>query len=424
MPRLIQYLGPGLLLAGAAIGVSHLVQATRAGAEFRFALIWLLIVACLSKYPFLEIGPRYVAATGEDLIQGYRRLGLWAVWVCLVVTLGSMFIIQAAVTFVTGAIAVHVFGVGTPVLWCGIALTLCMLMLAIGRYPLLDVSMKVIMAVLLAATLAAVIIALWHSGIPAVREHATPIWTVGGFAFLLAFMGWMPIPIDSAIWHSIWIRENERRTGSRTNLRSALIDFNTGYLLAGLVAIAFLLLGATVMYGDGTAFSTAGGAFVGQLVEMYTQTLGEWSRPLIAIAALTTMFSTTLVVLDAFPRVMQRLLGTLLTRSVFASKPGPVYVVHVVLLAGVAMLIISAFAQNLIRLIDLATTLSFLTAPILAMINYLVITGKNVPASARPGPWLRVLCWASIVFLTLFSLAYIDMQWGGLLAGVIFGASS
>ena len=31
-------LGPGLLFAGAAIGVSHLVQSTRAGADFGWGL--------------------------------------------------------------------------------------------------------------------------------------------------------------------------------------------------------------------------------------------------------------------------------------------------------------------------------------------------------------------------------------------------
>ncbi len=37
----ISVLGPGLLYAGAAIGVSHLVQSTRAGAEYEFGLIWV-----------------------------------------------------------------------------------------------------------------------------------------------------------------------------------------------------------------------------------------------------------------------------------------------------------------------------------------------------------------------------------------------
>ena len=37
---LLQALGPGIMYAGAAIGVSHLVQSTRAGAGYGFALVW------------------------------------------------------------------------------------------------------------------------------------------------------------------------------------------------------------------------------------------------------------------------------------------------------------------------------------------------------------------------------------------------
>ena len=60
---MIKKLGPGLLFAGAAIGVSHLVQSTKAGAEFGFGLIWALILSNIFKYPFFLYGPKYAAAT-------------------------------------------------------------------------------------------------------------------------------------------------------------------------------------------------------------------------------------------------------------------------------------------------------------------------------------------------------------------------
>ena len=48
-------LGPGLLFAGAAIGVSHLVQSTRAGADFGWGLLWALLLINLFKYPFFNM---------------------------------------------------------------------------------------------------------------------------------------------------------------------------------------------------------------------------------------------------------------------------------------------------------------------------------------------------------------------------------
>ena len=75
---IIQLLGPGLLFAGAAVGVSHLVQSTKAGAIYGFGLLLAVIIANILKYPFFEFGTRYAMATGENLIRGYKRQGNWA----------------------------------------------------------------------------------------------------------------------------------------------------------------------------------------------------------------------------------------------------------------------------------------------------------------------------------------------------------
>ena len=66
-------LGPGLLFAGAAIGVSHLVQSTRAGADFGLGLVWALLLINLFKYPFIQYGPPYAQATGATLLDGYHK---------------------------------------------------------------------------------------------------------------------------------------------------------------------------------------------------------------------------------------------------------------------------------------------------------------------------------------------------------------
>ena len=75
MFNFLKKLGPGILFAGAAIGVSHLVQSTRAGADFGIGLIWALLLVNLFKFPFFQYGPRYANATGESLLDGYKKLG-------------------------------------------------------------------------------------------------------------------------------------------------------------------------------------------------------------------------------------------------------------------------------------------------------------------------------------------------------------
>lgn len=409
---MLQAIGPGILLAGAAIGASHLIQSTRAGAGFGFGMLGVLLIACVTKYPFLEFGPRYAASAHEDLIEGYRKLGKWAVWVCAIVNFGSMFIIMAALTVVSAAIAQYLLGVYlpdtsalTPQTLNAIIIAACLLILLLGKYRTLERTLKIVMTVLLLSTLAAVVIALTKSSPRTIPDDTPPWWGSANFAFLLAFMGWMPIPIDSAVWNSIWVQEHQRIHQRQANLREALFDFRFGYILAGGVAILFLALGALVMRGRVDELKDGAG-FVQQLIGTYADTLGRWSIPLIAIAALTTMLSTTLVVLDAFPRAMHRL-----TQAIRNTDPAPGtkqhgYAFWVILQAIVAMGIILFSLKSMKTMVDLATTLSFLTAPILALINYLVIT-RHAPTNARPGLAMRIYSIASIVFLSAFSAAYL-----------------
>ena len=82
-------LGPGLLMAGAAIGVSHQVQSTRAGAVYGFGFLALIVAANVFKYPAFRFGPEHAAATGTSLLEGYRRQGTWALALYGLLTLGT-----------------------------------------------------------------------------------------------------------------------------------------------------------------------------------------------------------------------------------------------------------------------------------------------------------------------------------------------
>ena len=149
MIKTISKLGPGLLFAGAAIGVSHLVQSTRAGADFGFGLIWALILVNLFKYPFFQYGPRYAIATGESLLDGYYKIGKPFLLAYFILNLLTMFTIQTAVTIVTAGLASSLFGfTDNMVVWSLIITVSCYIILLVGKYRLLDKMIKVIILIL------------------------------------------------------------------------------------------------------------------------------------------------------------------------------------------------------------------------------------------------------------------------------------
>lgn len=397
-------LGPGLIMAAAAVGVSHLVQSTRAGAEYGFALVWAVILANIFKYPFLEYGPRYAVIAQESMIEGYKKLGSWAFWIFVIFTVGTMFTVQAAVTIVTASLAAELTGIVlSPLIWSAIILGICILILAAGQYSALDSAIKMIMVVLTISTLIAILVAFFNTG-GTPKPPSPSIWTVSGVSFLIALMGWMPIPIDGAAWHSLWSLERMKQTGKRPSLKDCLTDFNIGYIGAGLLALCFLTLGALIMFGSGEVFAGSGGAFSKQLVSIYTSTLGDWAYIIIIVCAFTTMFRTTLTVTDAYPRVSRQILSNI--SSSFDAGSKKTYQYFIISISIVSLIVLYLAGSRFTFMVDLATTLSFLTAPVLAFINYRLVMSKHFPDEHRPPTWLRILSWCGILFLTGFALVY------------------
>jgi len=404
MRGFIQKLGPGLLFAGAAIGVSHLVQSTRAGADFGFGLIWALLLIHLVKYPFFQYGPRYASATGESLLEGYRKLGKGVLILYGLLTFLTMFTIQAAVTIVTAGIATSLFGDFISVkIWTIIILSVCFIILNIGKYQFLDVMMKVIIITLTLTTLIATAVAVYNSSDAVSFTQLLPKGSIE-ITFLIAFMGWMPAPLDVSVWHSLWTIEKQNSSTEKRSPKTAVVDFNIGYLGTILLGVSFVALGALIMHPSGNSFSESAGRFSIQLIEMYTHSLGNWSYIIIGIAAFTTMFSTTLTTLDASPRSMHKATELLFKRSFSRG-----YLICSLILILGTLSIYFFFLSEMGSLIKLATIVSFLTAPFYALTNYILISSKHTPKTWRPSKTLHIISCFGILFLISFSIWYLTI---------------
>ena len=402
MIEYLKKLGPGLLFAGAAIGVSHLVQSTRAGAEFGFGLIWALILCNFFKYPFFLFGTKYAHATGETLLDGYKRIGNYVLIIYLALSIVTIFTIQAAVTIVTAGLAIELFGITTNItLWSGIIIIFCLLILIIGKYRLLDNLIKVIILILGVSTVIAVFYANLNSNTTVEIKQIMPS-NFEGIIFLAAFMGWMPAPLDVSIWQSIWTKE-KISLDKTINYKTALFDFNIGYLTTIFLGICFIGLGAFVMNNSGESFSNNGGEFAGQLINLYTSSLGENMFLLIAIAAFTTMFSTTLTCLDASPRAMGKSLNLLGYKKLGG------YTFWLVLLSFGTFMIFVFLMSEMGSLVRVATILSFVTAPIYAILNYTLITSQFMPKHNRLNFGMKIYSILGIIFLTFFSIWYLTL---------------
>jgi Mn2+/Fe2+ NRAMP family transporter len=369
-------------------------------------LLGLLLLANLFKYPFLLIGSRFTAVTGRSLLEGYQHQSPWFLPLYLLITLSTGVANIAAVSSLAGSLATALMP-GTPQALALLALSLCLVVLLLGKYPSLDRLSKAVVALLVLCTLVAAVATLIRGPAAGFAVMFTPSpWTWGSLPFLVALLGWMPCPLDLSAWTSLWIYAREQDSGHKSSRSEVEADFNIGYAATVLMAVLFLVLGAWVMHGTGTEFSQAGAAFSQQLIELYTVSLGAWAYPLIALAALMTMFSTVLTCLDGYPRSASASVRLLQGHSGMAVLNNNNQRLWMLLHFGLASAVLVWWAGSMGALVTLAMWVSFVTTPVLAVMNWRVMQSRQVAPQDRLGPAMR--CWAaiSIGVLTLFVVLF------------------
>ena len=391
--------------------MSHLVQSTKAGSLFGFGLIWAVIIANLLKYPFFEFGSRYANATGKSIIDGYKEIGNWALWCYTLITLGSMFFVCAAVGKVTTGFLQNLFqldsiGINSTaanILVFGV----CGSLLIIGRFKILDGLIKIIGIVLLISTLAAFILCIFKGPVnPNISFELFSIES-SAIAFLIPLMGWMPTAVDLSSWNSLWTIEKIKLSGYHPKLKETLFDFNFGYITSAFLSICFVTLGAFLIYGTDTEIAKQGHLFAHQVIQLYTQVFGSWSYIIISSCTFSIMFGTCIAVFDGYGRATKRIIELFGERNKTKTSNKSYPMAVITLIIGSFILIeIFSFRGDFSILVNLATIISFLVAPVIAIFNHYLVT-KKIDDDFKPSPWLKALSYMGIFYLIGFSVFFL-----------------
>ncbi|MBB1451739.1 divalent metal cation transporter [Pseudoalteromonas sp. SG43-1] len=385
-------------MATAAIGGSHLVASTQAGAIFGWQLFWLILVVNVLKYPFFRFGMEYTLATKNSLVEGYKSKGPFYFYSFIGLNIVAAVVNTAGVLLLTASLLHYALPVVIEVtLLCWMLLGVCLVILLLGHFKALDNVAKGIMGLLTLATLIALAIA-FSNGPMAPADYVGPSpYELAMLSFMVALMGWMPAPIEISALSSLWLKEKQaQQTVSKSQ---GLFDFNVGYWLTAGLALVFFSLGVLVQYGQTSSIELGGVAFAKQLIDMYALTIGEWARPLVSAIAFLCMFGTTLTVLDGYARTLNeshKLLG-------FGQSKHSLNI-WLILQAFAGMAVILFFKSALGPMLTFAMTLSFVTTPVFAWLNFSLV--RSEPA-IKHSVLLRSLTWLGLVYLVGFAVAFV-----------------
>jgi len=406
LSTLIRSLGPGIMMAAAAVGGSHLVASTKAGAIYGWQLAALIILVNLFKYPFFKAGIQYTLGTGQSLVEGYSNLGRPYLVIFSILSAISAVVNTAALLLFSASLLSYFvpFDLATSTL-CMIVLATCLIILFAGHYRALDTLSKSIMAILTITTLAAVAIAIGSPVEPDAAFVPPSPWSLAAIGFIVVTMGWMPAPIEISSITSMWLKSQKEK--QEVTAQSALFDFNVGYIGTALLALVFVALGALVLHGSGVELSRSGVGFTHQLVGIYASTIGEWSRPLIALIAFFCIFGSTITVIDGYSRVLaesQRLL--------FKKESSPKMLQGWIVIVSLAALsIVMFFSAALMPMLDFAMVLAFATTPFFALLNFILVSKTKLPKALAIGTKLTWLSVAGLIYLFGFLAVFVWWKW-------------
>ncbi len=410
LKTLLKNIGPGLLFASMAIGTSHLVLSTKAGAQYGLIMVIPIILANIFKYPFFEFGVRYTNVTNKTLIEGYLNRGKGWLWFYAFITLITTFTILAALYTVTAGLFINLFKLSTAPAIVALGLfVLISTLLIIGRYSFLEKSLKFVVSILFIALLVTTVLVIYKGQVATnVDFTPPPMFNEAGILFLISLMGWMPTTVEASSWISLWSIEKWKTQETKPTLKQSLQEFNIGYFMTAILAVFFLIIGSMTLYGTGIELSGNGVVFANQVVELFTSHIGSWAYIFIAVSAFATMFSTCMTAHDAVARVSIDVID-LLSPKIKLQRKKIVYAIGVLLLAGVNFLVIALFSANMGRLVALATFVSFVLAPIIGYMNLKNVLSEDIPKALQPKHWLQYLTYAGIAFLSFFSIYYFYM---------------
>jgi Mn2+/Fe2+ NRAMP family transporter len=391
--RLAGLLGPGIIWSMAAIGQTHVILSTYAGARFGFSLLWMVVLAHLLTYPLFEYGTRYAAATGGSLIDAYLRMrrmrGVLAVFFG-VLLLTLPFLGLASLLSVTASILYAAFPEPGFNGWAIVTMATTAGLIFAGRYRWLEALSLAMAGVLVLGTALA-----FAFQPPAAADLArgvlVPAVPVGSLAILVALMR-LPSDPSTSILLSAWAarkREAWLRDGNPLDaLRKSLLDLRLGYGFSLVVAIIFLCLGAVVLHPRGVDLEGIDLAL--QLSRIYTETVGAWMFPLFIGVTFVAIWGGYYTAADGVSRIFQDLW--------YRNRPRPtsgelsrVRILYILLIM-LGSLALATGVQRPLLLVVIAVSVGLIGYPLIYLLNIFAVTRMLEPAY-RPSRFsLAIAC--------------------------------
>jgi Mn2+/Fe2+ NRAMP family transporter len=253
----LKLIGPGLVVAATGVGAGDMVSSLTAGTQFGTVLIWAVILGAALKFALTEGLGRWYMATRTTILEGWHSMGWWAsIYFIVYLALVTFFFGAAAPS--ASALAVDAMFPGLMPFWLLAALHsvifgfgICVL----GRYRLFERVMEVFVGLMFLTVVGLAVLLTPNLGDLAVGT-IVPRMPEGSLPFVLAVIGGVGGTF-TLVSYTYWVRERGWRRPSWIPMMR--IDLAAGYIMTGIFMVAMLVIGAELLFANGSSISDEGG---------------------------------------------------------------------------------------------------------------------------------------------------------------------
>jgi len=421
----LKRIGPGMILAASIVGSGELIATTTLGAKVGYTAMWIIILSCLIK-PIVqaELG-RYVIATGETGLAGFNRVPgprakvNWIVWAWGAMTLMTMMQIGAMFGGVSQVMNLLIPQVSVK-LWVVIFLAITLALLLGGGYGRIErlAMVKVGLFTMLTFLAALLLVRMpqyfsWDAFWDGFKFKLPG----AGFADAVAVFGITGVGASELFMYPYWCVEKGyarfagRREASdewshraRGWVRVMHTDIVATMIIYTVATVAFYLLGAGVL--NGMKLVPKEGEMISTLSNIYTQTLGPWSRWLFYAGAIVTLYGTIFAATAANSRVfadMLRLMGAFSADDAAARARYRNFFIVLLTVVPAGLIFIFTDPVHMVRIGGIAQAMML---PVIGL-GAVYLRHRHLPKNIQPSQWVTVGLWvatALIVWLMGYSV--------------------
>ena len=272
-------IGPAVFVTAAFIGPGTVLSASKAGAQFGFALLWAVIFSVIATIILQEMAARLGIVSGKGLAEAIRSVFSSRVirWSAIVLVLGAILFGNSA--YQTGNIVGAASGLeiltSTPSgIWSWIIAVIAMGVIAVGRFDILQWILTILVGLMglifvsSAFACGPELLAIVNGLKPAIPDGSE--WIIVGL------IGTTVVPYNLFL-HASGAAERYRQYDDRRQaVRDSLVDTFVSIVVGGIIT-ASLLITAAVTFADSELRQ------IKDIADQMRPSLGAWAERIFAI---------------------------------------------------------------------------------------------------------------------------------------------